>query len=65
MNWCGMLIFVAPRSAQRQKWQRHQQLQDQKRNRNFQPGKLSDAGNAEEKEDIFENLIFAEFVSEN
>jgi hypothetical protein len=51
--------------ARRQKWQRHQQLQDQKRNRNFQRGRLSDAGSAEENAAIFESLIFAGFVSGN
>ena len=45
-----MLIFVATRSARRQKWQKPQQLQDLKKNPSFLPGKLSVAGNAEGRE---------------
>jgi len=40
-------------------------LQDPRKNRSFQLGKLNVVGNAEEKEDISESLIFVEFVSGN
>jgi hypothetical protein len=60
-----MLIFVAARSARRQKWQRPQQLQDQRKNPSFLLGKLSVVGSVEGKLDISDVLIFAEFVSES
>lgn len=60
-----MLLNVATRSARRQKWQRHLQLQDLRKNRSFQLGKLNVVGSVEGREDILESLIFVEFVSEN
>jgi hypothetical protein len=60
-----MLIFVASRSARRQKWQRHLLKQEQRRNPNFPPELSGAVGSAEGKGGISANLIFAAFVSEN
>jgi len=60
-----MLIFVATRSAHRQKWQRNRLKQEQEKNLSFQPGKCADVGNAGGSMDICALLIFVEFVLGN
>ncbi len=60
-----MLIFVATRSAHRQKWQRHLHKLEQKRNPNFQPASCAVVGVAEESTGISELLIYAGYVFGN